>query len=176
MKKLLVLCGILLCSNLYAAPVDNASSAGSTTLHIGVLDVPQVLQSSPQVEAIATKLKKTFKSRQDKIVSLQKQLGDDEAKLKRDAAVMNEKDLKALQDKVLTSQRDLQRLQEDYVHDARAAQKEAMGDIMNKINIIVQKIADDGHFDLILQRDTVAFASNRVDITPQVVKAMKESK
>jgi Skp family chaperone for outer membrane proteins len=51
-----------------------------------------------------------------------------------------------------------------------------MEGIMQKVNDIVQKIADSGKYDIIFQRDVVAFGSPRLDITPQIINALKEDK
>ncbi len=142
---------------------------------IGVLTIPKILQQSSQMQDISNQLKKRFKPRQDKIIALQKKLTDDQAKLKRDASVMSSNEAKKLQDSIASDQRDLRRLEEDYLSDARAAQKDAIDKIMKSINKIVQKIADKDNYDLIIQEDYVVFAKPTINISDQVIKALKET-
>ncbi|MBB70854.1 MAG: hypothetical protein CMF50_00460 [Legionellales bacterium] len=153
-----------------------AKDASATELKIGVIDVSQVLQDSPQMEQLAKKLKTKFKPRQEAIIKASKKVDDEEAKLKKDGAVMSQSDLAALQDQIVLDKRKLRQLKEDYVQDAKMAQSQAMNSIVNDVDKVVKKIADDQHFDLVLQRNNVAFASNRVNITPDVIKAMKAQK
>ena len=143
---------------------------------LAVLDVPKILKASPQMEATANHLKKEFKPRQDKIVALQKSLQENQAKMKRDTAVMSQGDLRKLGDKINNDQRDLRRLEEDYMADARAAQKEAMSKIIKKINELVKKVAEKGQYDLVLQKEYVAYADDKIDITDQVIKTLRDKK
>jgi Skp family chaperone for outer membrane proteins len=55
----------------------------------------------------------------------------------------------------------------------QVAQQQAMQGVLQGIDKIVKGIASQGHYDLILQKNTVAFASQRVDITPQVIAQLK---
>lgn len=166
----------LLFSVIYFACLNISFAAGAEQkLKIGVLDVPQILQHSSQMERQAAKLKKQFKPRSDKMTAIQKTIADNEAKLKRDATIMSQAEVKKLRDKVVTQRKDLRRMEEDYYQDAQNAQKEVMNAMMVKINNIVQKIAKNEHYDLILQRGSIAFASERVDITKQVIKELEKS-
>jgi len=145
-------------------------------LKVGVLNFPALLKKAPQMEALSQRLKKEFKPRQAKIVSLQKSLEADQASLKRDTSVMSDKEIANLREKIANNQRDLRRLEEDYLADARAAQKKAMGQIIEKANKLVKKIAEEGQYDLILQSETVAYASNKIDITDKVIKELEKPK
>jgi outer membrane protein len=153
-----------------------APAAVDGSVKIGVLDVGKVLQESPQVKVAVDKLKAKFKERQDKIASAQKQLAADQEKLKRDKAVMKQADADDLQMKVLDEQRELQSMQEEYVRAARLAQNQVMGATLKQIDAIVKDISSKKHYDLILQRDNVAFASDKVDITPEVMAQLKDAK
>lgn len=151
-----------------ATPVANAP------IKVGVINLADVLKNSPQMKAAADKLRKEFKPRQEKIMAAQKTFEANQAKLKRDAAVMSATDKTALQAKVSDEQRDLQRMQEDYMQDLQAAQQAMMQTVLKKLDGIVQSIAAKNGYDLILQRNSVAFASQRVDITPEVLKSLKD--
>lgn len=151
-------------------------AADNSAIKIGVLDLSVVLQSSPQMEKTATKLEAKFKPRQEEIEQLMKSVKGNEAKLKRDGTVLTKSDAEKLKDKIGSDQRRLRRLQEDYMTDARNAQKEAMDVVMKQVNEIVQKVADTGHFDLILQKSNVAFASKRIDISQKVIEQLKNKK
>jgi outer membrane protein len=151
------------------------TSAGNEThLMIGVLDLATVLQSSSQAKAAGEQLKKEFKPRQDSIVAAQQQLQKDQDKYKRDGTVMSQSEAMTLQDKITREQRDLQQKQENYMQDLRTAQSAAMQKVLAQVERVVQKIAKDGKYDLILQKNSVAFNSDRVDITPQVIQQMKK--
>lgn len=169
-KATLILASLLV----LASPVMAENTAAP--LKIAVMDFQKILKNSPQAESLSIKLKNEFKPRQDKIVSLQKALEADQARLKRDISVMSEKEANTLRDKITNVQRDLRRMEEDYMADARTAQRKAMDEIAQKINSLIKKVADQGGYDLILQREYVAFASHKIDITDSVVKELKQTK
>ena len=148
-------------------------TASADTQKIAVVDFQKILKNSSQMEAVGNKLKKEFKPRQDKIIALQKTLETDQQTLKRDASILNEKDLTKLRDKIASTQRDLRRLEEDYLTDARAAQKNSMQQVIDKVNGIVKKVAEQNHYDLILYRDVVAYENKVADITDDVIKELK---
>lgn len=154
-----------------AAPAVVASAGG---LNIGVIDLSAVLQDSSQAKAAGESLKKEFKPRQDSIIAAQQQLQKDQDKYKRDATVMSQSEALALQDKITREQRDLQQKQENYMQDLRSAQSAAMQKVLAQVDKVVAKIAKDGNYDLILQKNSVAFNSPRVDITSQVIQQLKK--
>ncbi len=149
-----------------------AASAGSTK--IAVLDVSAVMQQSAQAKAAGEQLKKEFKPRQDSIISLQQQLQKDQEKYKRDAAVMSSSDAESLRNKITSEQRDLQQKQDNYMQDLRVAQSTAMQKVLAQIDKVVAKVAQTQHYDLVLQKQSVAYSNNNVDITKQVVEQLKK--
>ncbi len=162
--------GLLVGTALFAAQ-PAANNAGN--INIGVVDLSQVLKNSPQMKSAAEKLKKEFKPRQEKILSAQKTFQADQAKLKRNGSVMSESELEDAKNKLSDEGRDLQRMQEDYQQDIQTAQQQAMQGVLAQIDKIVQNIASKDHYDVIFQRNGVAYASSRVDITAEVIKALK---
>lgn len=157
-----------------AASVSAVTPGSQANLRIGVVDIRAVIDNSPQMKAAADKLRTEFKPRQDKIIAAQNQLQKDQDKLKRDGAVMSQSDADDLQAQVTTESRDLQRMQEDYMQDLHTAQQTAMQNFLSSVDAVVQKMTQQNNYDLILRRDTVAFASPRVDITQQVIAAMNK--
>jgi outer membrane protein len=155
-----------------AASVTPAATA-EPNLTVGVIDLAAVLQQSSAAKAAGEQLKKEFKPRQEKIIASQQQLQQDQDKFKRDGTVMSQADAQALQDKITREQRELQQDQENYMQDLRSAQSQAMQKVLQQIDGVVQKIATAGHYDLILQKNSVAYNSQRIDITNQVIQELK---
>lgn len=160
-----------------AAPQTTAAAPGAeANLKIGVVDMRVVIDNSPQMKAAANNLRAEFKPRQDKIIAAQQAFQKDQDKLKRDGSVMSQTDLTALQAQITSEGRDLQRMQEDYMQDLRTAQQTAMQSFLTSVDAIVQKITTQDGYDLILRRDTVAYASPRTDITQEVIAALNNKK
>ena len=180
MKKLVIalsatiLMGTLSIAQAADTTAATTAPAASSSLTVGVIDLAVVLQHSSQAKAAGDKLKSQFKPRQQKILDAQKQLQTDQDKLKRDSSVISAGDAQALQSKIASEGRDLQEMQDNYMQDLRAAQSQAMQQVLAQIDKVVQKIASQGHYDLILQKNSVAYSSPRIDVTQQVIDAMKD--
>jgi outer membrane protein len=69
--------------------------------------------------------------------------------------------------------RDLQRMQREFREDLNLRRNEELAGIQERANKVIQQIAADEKFDLILQ-DPVVYASQRIDITDKVIKALAD--
>ena len=150
--------------------------AAPQSYKVGVVDVGKILQQDPQMQQMNKKLQERFKTIQDKIEAAAKQLQSDQEKLKRDTAILSQVKAADLKEKIVREERDLARMKQDFYQDARSAQNQAMKTILDSVKAIVEKIAKSDNYDLVLQRNNVAFASDRVDITEKVIAKLKASR
>lgn len=153
----------------------STSVASAAQLKIGVVDVHQILQKSPEVASINKKLKTQFQPREEKIARAQKHLQSQAEKLERDGAVMSTSDRQKLAADVAKSRRSLYRLQQDFHDDLTVAERQATQKLMSRVQAAINKIAKADHYDLILQRSGTPFASNSIDVTQKVLKTLHKS-
>ena len=66
--------------------------------------------------------------------------------------------------------RDLQRLQREFREDLNLRKNEELAQVLERANKVVQQIAEQEKFDLILQE--AVYRSPRIDITEKVLKAL----
>ena len=66
---------------------------------------------------------------------------------------------------------EIQRLERELREDMDLRRREEIGDLQEKINLTIDKIAADEKYDLILYNG-IAFASANVDMTNQIIKAL----
>jgi len=66
---------------------------------------------------------------------------------------------------------DIQRNERELREDMDLRRREEIGDLQEKINVTIDKIAADEKYDLILYNG-IAYASSKVDITEQIIKAL----
>lgn len=168
MKKLLTIISVL---GLLTAPVAFADTA---TTKIGIINIAKIMQESKQAEKARNELKKKFGSQQDDLTKLQAKIKADQDTLSKDKTVLAKKDLQKLQDQFENNKREFQRKQQAFVQDLQVAQTQVMRDLSQDLNKIVQDIAKNDKYDLILQRDQVVFASDSVDITAAVLKELNK--
>jgi len=93
--------------------------------------------------------------------------------LDRDGATMAEADRRNKERDLANGSRDLQRVQREFREDLNLRRNEELASLQERANKVIQQIAEAEKFDLILQ-DPVVFASQRIDITDKVIKALAD--
>ena len=148
-----------------------AFSINAEELKIGIVDVNKILKDAPQTLSANKKLEKEFSSRTEKLKAKIATLQADEKKYQKESLTMSDverdKTEKSLQQRRIDIQRNERELREDM--DLR--RREEIGDLQEKINLTIDKIAADEKYDLILYNG-IAFASSKVDMTDQIIKAL----
>lgn len=161
---LLVLVVVIAC--IHAAPImaDNK---------IGFVNAARVSAEAPQAEAARAKLEREFSPRDREIAEEQSDIRQLEERLSRDSAVMSEDEQRQLQREVVSRKRELRRVQEEFREDFNLRRNEELGRLQRRIVDTINQLARDNDFDLILS-EGVIFASDKVDITEQVLERLQQ--
>lgn len=148
-------------------------AAQAADFKIGVVDMQQILQESPQGKQAQDELKKEFGPREQKLQAKQKQLKELADKLQRNGSVMSEAEREETQKKGRDLQRELQMesqaLQEDYNQE----RQDKLGALQQEIVKQVQTYGRDNQFDLILAKGAAVYAGPGADVTAAVLKKMQ---
>lgn len=177
MKKVLAfISSILLVISMqaYAATQDMSKNPTKSDPKIAVVNVQQVLQQSPKVAELSTKLQNQFKSRQQKLDAAQKSLQDELDKFKKDSPTMSDKDRDALQKKITDDRAALVKDVVAFQQDLNKEQGKVMQGILSQLNNIIARLAQQSNYSLVLDAQAVVYASDAADITKQVSKAFNE--
>ncbi len=148
-----------------------AFSINAEELKIGIVDVNKILKDAPQTLSANKKLEKEFSARTEKLKSKISTLQADEKKYQKESLTMSD-DQRDKAEKGLQQRRiDIQRNERELREDMDLRRREEIGDLQEKINVTIDKIAADEKYDLILYTG-IAFASKKVDMTEQIIKAL----
>ena len=143
----------------------------SAEIKIGIVDVNKILKEAPQTISANKKLEKEFGSRTEKLKAKIQALQGDEKKYQKEALTLPD-DQKDKTEKSLQQRRiEIQRLERELREDMDLRRREEIGDLQEKINQTIDKIAADEKYDLILYNG-IAFASENVDITNRIIKSL----
>src|SRR6056300_1578052 len=143
----------------------------SAEIKIGIVDVNKILKEAPQTISANKKLEKEFGSRTEKLKAKIQALQGDEKKYQKEALTLSD-DQKDKTEKSLQQRRiEIQRLERELREDMDLRRREEIGDLQEKVNQTIDKIANDEKYDLILYNG-IAFASENVDMTSQIIKAL----
>ncbi|MEE9157151.1 MAG: OmpH family outer membrane protein [Gammaproteobacteria bacterium] len=140
---------------------------------LGVVNAVRVLEAAPQAEHARTKLEKEFASRDRELVAAQKELKQLEDRLAKDGAIMGDAERTKVERDALSKKRELKRSQDEFRDDLNLRRNEEFSKIQKLVVEAIQAVAQQGQYDLILG-EGVIFASNKVDITDQVIQRLKQ--
>jgi outer membrane protein len=167
MTRHFVSCALLLTAALAAAPALHAAE-----LKIGYVNFGRLLEESPQAKTAQQSLEGEFMPRQREVAAQQKSLEEKRDRLKREAAVMSEPDRvrseREVRDLELSVTRRFNELQEDL----NLRRNEEVGRMQRALLQEVQSYARANGYQLVVS-EGVLYAAEVVDITPQVVAALK---
>ena len=141
---------------------------------IGFVNVPALMDRAPQTKAAMEALEEEFAPRQREILAKQKEFQDLQEKVQRDVAVMGETERRNAEKDLRDLQREVVRLQNEFREDLNLRRNEELGNLQRALLKEVQDYAQAAGFDLVVG-DGVLFASNAVNITELVLRAVEEN-
>ena len=150
-----------------------AASAAAADYKIGFVNTERLFREAAPAKRAQAKIEKEFATRDAEIQKLAKQVRDVQASLDRDGATMPDAERRNKERDLANQSRDLQRMQREFREDLNLRRNEELAGIQERANKVIQQIAESEKYDLILQ-DPVVYASQRIDITDRVIKALAD--
>ena len=140
---------------------------------IGVVNAPRVLEAAPQAEVARAKLDKEFKGRDEKLLAAQKELKALEDRMQKDGAIMSESERSRVERDVMAKRRDIKRDSQEFQEDFGFRRNEEMAIIQQQVGEAINSLSKEQGFDIVLATG-VAYFSDKVDITDQVIAKLKK--
>jgi outer membrane protein len=148
----------------------SGKNAAAQTMKVAVVDVQRaVMQTEDGLRAQAT-LKKLFDSRQQELNKRQQELGKQKEEIDKQAKVLSQG---ALQKKVDDWQKQMVELQQTFVEynkELEKKQKELTDPVFEKVLGIIKRLAARDGYDVILDKQTVAYIRSDLDLTDQCIQ------
>lgn len=157
---------------LLLASVAFAGTVSAADLNIGVVSVQRLLAQAPQAKSSMQALEDEFAPRLRGLKDQDAEFKAELEKLQRDGAVMGEQERRESERALRDKQRDLVRRQEEINEDFSLRRNEILGQLQKSLMEEVQTFARNQRYDLIVS-DGVLFASDNVDVTPQILSALE---
>jgi len=148
------------------------SAQAQDALKIGVVNIGRLLQESPQAQAASGRLEDEFAPRRRDIMGLQSGLEEKKAQLKKNFEVMGAEERDNAQRDIRNDERTATRLQNEFREDLDLRRNEVIGAVQRDVLVEINAFAEAESFDLILV-DGIVHASDRVDVTQQVLDRLK---
>jgi outer membrane protein len=157
---------------LTAAFSASSPALQAAELKIGVVNVRQLMEESPQARAATRAIEDEFAPRKRDLENLQKEYKAREDKFQRDSAVMAEAERGKAERELRDGQRDLQRRVNEFQEDLNVRQNEEIGRMQRTLLGEIQTYAKAQGYDLVLG-DGVLFAKDAINITAAVLGALE---
>jgi len=158
---------------LIAALAFGSANAATADYKIGFVNTERLFREAAPAKRAQQQLEREFSARDAEIQRISKQVRDLQASLDKDGPTMSETERRNKERDLANGSRDLTRLQLEFREDVNLRKNELLSTLQERANKVIQQIAESEKFDLILQ-DPVVFASQRIDITDNVIKALAD--
>ena len=142
-------------------------------IKVGYLNLSEIMEKSPQVEAASKTLEKEFSYRYEKLTAARDEIVKFEETLKKDGTVMTDTRRSELEREILSKKREYIRQQEELKEDFNIRRNQEMGGLQKSVNEVVTGLAKSEKYDLVVTQP-VLFASERIDITQRVLEELQK--
>jgi outer membrane protein len=164
---------IRIAAALFIASLAAPGLAQGAEYKIAFVNGERLFREAAPAKRAQQKIEKEFAARDAEIQKLSKQVRDRQTLLEKDGVTMAEVDRRGKERDLANMSRDLQRMQREFREDLNLRKNEELTAVQERANKVIQQIAIDEKFDLIVQ-EPVIYASPRIDITDRVVKALAD--
>jgi outer membrane protein len=144
--------------------------AGAQQLKIGFVNTERVFREAAPAKRAQQVLEREFSARNADLAKLEKEGRDLQSELERENVTMPEATRRDKERRLADISRDFQRKQREVREDLNMRRNEELAKVQERATRIINQIAEQEKFDLILQE--AVFASGRIDITEKVIKAL----
>ncbi|MFL6581278.1 MAG: OmpH family outer membrane protein [Burkholderiales bacterium] len=155
-----------------AALLIGANLADAAELKVGFVKLERLFKEAAPAVKAQKKIEKEFAARDQELQKLAKQARDLQTSLEKDGVTMGESERRDKEQDLARMNRDLQRMQRELREDLNLRKNEELAAVLERANKVIQQIAENEKFDLILQE--AVYISPRIDITDRVIKALAD--
>jgi outer membrane protein len=147
-------------------------AAGAQSLKIGFVNTERVFREAAPAKKAQQALEREFAARNAELARMEKQGRDLQAELERENVTMSETARRDKERQLADISRNFQRVQRELREDLNLRRNEALAAVQERATRVINQIAEQEKFDLILQE--AVFASGKIDITDKVIKALAD--
>lgn len=163
----------LLLAVILALPFSMVQAAD---MKIGFVSIAKILSSAPQADAASKRLEREFAPRQKGLVEAQNSLRRLEERLSKDGAVMSESQRRSLEGDIRNQARELKRTSDEFREDFNLRRNEELGKFQKQVLDVINSVASEEGFDLVVNDGATLYASSRVDVTDKVLSRLTTSR
>lgn len=158
---------------------SQGASSAAPAMKVGVINVQAAVQSTAEGKLAGAELQSQFAPRQTELQNMQKQIADDEARLRAGQTTLSDEEKARLAREYDTLNRSFQRKTQEAQDDFNQAQQDVINTIGRKLIEVIEKYSKENGYGVILdtssQQTPVMYAANQLDITQEIVRLYDQS-
>lgn len=139
---------------------------------IGYVNVPYLIDNSPQAKAASGELENQFGPKQQQLQQKQQEFQQLQQKLQKDGLVMSEEERAEAENRLSEMKREIQRMQEAFREDLNIERNNAFKGVRQSVMAAVEALAEDEGYDLVVGQGAL-YASDGVNLTERVLERME---
>ena len=146
------------------------ADAPQAAMRVAVVDVQRAMLQTEDGLRVQATLKKEFDKKQQELNKKQSDLQKAKDDLDKQSKVLSRDAYQRKLEELQKQMADLQTLFVDYNKEIEKEQKEKTEPIFEKIMAIVKRIATTENYDIVVDKTTVAYARNDLDLTDKCIQ------
>jgi len=145
---------------------------------VALVDTQLVLNQSIVGKAARTNLEGRVKKAQAKLGQAKGEFDKQRGELEKQAAILSGPALETKKEALGKKQVELQRLYQDTQEELAKANEQELSKVVKEIQSVVNQLAQERKYTFVFEKDrqTVLYASDRIDISAEVVKILDQKK
>lgn len=140
---------------------------------IGYVDVPFLIDNSPQAKEASSQLEEEFGTVQQELQQEQQEYQRLQQKLQKDGLVMSDSERQEIEQRMRELRRDIQRNEETFREELNIRRNDAFKQVRSAVLQAVENLAEEEGYDLIVGQGAL-YASDGVNLTERVLERMKQ--
>ena len=161
-------------ATLAVAMMSVSAVSVAETQKIGVVFPSKIMKESPQRERIIKKLEAEFKPRYEALQKLEKEITDLEQKLKRDGELMDKSAITAMKREAEVKLSEYKLNRKAFEEDNRRRQGEEQQKALIVVRNVIDAIAKQDNYDIILNGEQIVFAKPDYDISDLIIEEISK--
>jgi outer membrane protein len=157
----------------YAQAQTAVPASAPQATRIAVVNSERILRESGPAKLAQSKLEQEFSKRDHDLQDMAAKLKTMSDQLDKSGPTMSTADRSLKQTQLAQLDADFQRKQREFREDLNQRRNEELAAVLDRANKVIKQIAEQEHYDLILQE--AVYVSPRIDITDQVIKVLSSS-
>ena len=147
--------------------------AGASELKIGFVNGHTLLaEVQPELEK---KLRDQFSSNEQELVAKGQELQALQEKYKRESELMSAEELAEFEHDLMSKDRAFNRDHQAFAEELNMARNEEVQQFVNHVTGLIEQLAAEQHYDVILQKEAAVYLQGKYDITNDVMAALKKN-